>query len=36
MPYTGTFFDFKELPEISKDSYWLKDKLWVRKEQEVH
>jgi hypothetical protein len=27
MPYTATFFDFKELPEISKGSDWLKHEL---------
>jgi hypothetical protein len=35
MPYTGIFFDFKELPEISKGSYWLKHELWLRTELEA-
>lgn len=32
MPYTGTFFVFKDLREISKGSNWLKHGLWLRTE----
>jgi hypothetical protein len=32
MPYTGTFFVFKDLPEISKGSNWYKHGLWLRTE----